>query len=888
VTEPRRRRILRIPFRTNAAGEETDDEIRFHLDMKTEKLRKMGFTESEAKAEAERRFGDVEKVREEVEELMRRRERAMRSFDHMDNLRRNSAYAIRQMVRNPMFSAVAVLTIAIAIGATTSVYSVVDTILLRPLPYAQPNELVMIWADYTRREGPLREWLSYPNFVDFRTEVTAVEASSLFTGWTPTLSGSGQAEQLSGASFTHGMFAEVLAVEPALGRGFTPEDDIPSTNVILISNGFWKRALGADPSIIGRDILLNDVPQTVIGVMPARFQPPALLGTDVWSPLGMDMSTDPPRGNANFRSIGRMVSSGSLAVARTQSEELGRRLEREFPEDNTGMGYYIVPLKTDLVLSAATPLWVLLGSVGFVLLIACVNVANLLLARGAMRESELAVRSALGAGRRGILGQLMTESVILAMIGGALGTVLAFGGTELLVWLAPADTPRLSEVAVDGRVLAFAAGVTAAAGLLFGMLPAARASRTEPAVVLREGGRSGPGLRAGRLRSALVVGQIGLTLVLLVGAGLLVRSFQNLQAVDPGFTPKGVLTLQVFMPSTRYPDAVARRDFMTNVEARLSGIPSVAGVGSVNSLPMASLDGDVTFNVEGEPMPEAGEQIVWLRRATTGYFDAMGLQLMAGRAFDEGDTDDDTQVIIVNETMATRYFGDPRNAVGQRINVNSPANTTWRPIVGVVRDVKNFGIRNDSRNAMYVPFAQLSSPFMFIVIRTEGDPLSVAAAVRREIEAVDAAIAVANVQAMDDYVSASLATDRFSTALLSGFALVALLLAVVGLYGVVSYSVSTRRREMGIRIALGAGTSTIRTLILRWSLGLAAMGIAFGAVGAVGITRLMSSLLFGVSAADPATFAATAGLMAAATVLASLVPAMRATRVDPVRVLKAE
>ena len=585
VSEPKRRRLFRLPFHHTAPREDADDEIQFHLDMKTEKLRAMGFSDLEARAEA----------------------------------------------------------------------------------------------------------------------------------------------------FTYGMFAQVLEVEPAIGRGFTSEDDSPSGNVVLLSDGFWKRGFGGDPSIVGREIILDDRPQTVIGVMPASFRPPGFLGTDIWTPLGIDPTTDPPRGDASFRSVGRMVDAESLGLARTQADALATRLEE--------------------------------------------------------------------------------------------------------------------------------------AG---------------------EGGRSGPNRRTSRARSVLVVGQIGLTLVLLVASGLLVRSFENLKAVDLGFDAENVLSMQIFMSSTRYPDAVARRAFMADIESRLAGIPGVEGVGSVNSLPLASFDGDTQFTIEGEPRPEPGEQIVWLRRATVGYLDAMRIPVVAGRAFDDNDTDEQTQVIIINETLADRYFGSASDALGQRLNVNSPERAVWRPVVGVVRDIKNFGLRAGSRNAMYIPFNQISTAFMFTVVRTVGDPLTVASAVRQEVSEVDATIAVAQLQPMEDLVFDALATDRFSTALLTGFAMVALLLAVVGLYGVVSYGVSTRLREMGVRIALGAESSSIRGLVMRWALGMALMGIALGAAGAYGVTRLMQDLLFGVEAADPLTFATTAVIMAGAAVLASLIPALRATRIDPIKVLKAE
>ena len=892
MSERPRRRFFRLPFKPDSIRREVDEELEFHLEMRSERYRRDGLTPKEAREEARRRFGDVDRVREEVEEMMMRKAKAMRTNDLIDNARRDVAFAARQIMRNPTFSIVAVLTIALGIGSTTSIFSVVDGILLRPLPYEQPEELVMVWADYTRVDVVLpdlrREWLSWPNFSDFRDEVSGVEAVSTFQGWPPTLTGAGDAEQLNAGRFSYGMFSDVFAVAPALGRGFLPEEDVPDgPSVVILSDGFWKRAFGGDPSVVGSDVLLDGRTFTVLGVMPETFRPPSFLGADLWSLLQFDDSNGGGRGAAFLRAVGRLGDGVPLERARAQATELGVRLEQEYPGANSGVGYNIYPLRFDLVQQTSGALWILFGAVGFVLLISCVNVANLLLARGASRGGELAVRVALGAGRGRILNQLLTESLLLALLGGAIGVGLAFVGTEILIGLAPQGTPRIDEVALDARILAFAASVTALAGLFFGALPALRASRAAPAATLGEGERGAAGVRAGRLRNALVIGQVALALVLLVGAGLLIRSFQNLQKVDLGFTSAGVLTLQTQMPQARYPDAPARHEFMRSVEERLSAIPGVASVGSITNLPLAGQDGDTGFQVEGEPPAEPGQpQSVWFRRITPGYLDAMGIELLAGRGFTLADTDEQPQVVLINETLANDYYGG--EAVGKRINVNDPGNPTWREIVGVVADIKNFGIRAESRNAMYVPFYQVSAGFMFTVVRTNLEPTSIMGAVRREVAAVDPAMAVARVQPMSEWVGQSLGSDRFTTILLTGFAVVALLLSVVGLYGVVSYSVSTRLREMGIRIAIGAGASSIHKLVLRWSLRLALIGIVLGGVGALVATRLMEGLLFGVRAADPTTFVMTAAVMAASALGASMIPAIRATRVDPVKVLKAD
>jgi len=862
------------------------------MEQRAAKYERSGMSPEDAQAAARRRFGDVDQVRVEVEGMMKRRKRTMQQSDVIDNARRDVAFAGRQLLRNKAFSSIAMLTIAIAIGATTAIFSVVDGIMLRPLPFEQPEELVMIWADYTRSDMVLadkrRESLSWPNFFDFRDEVSAVEAASAFGGWGPTLTGAGDALQLVGANFSYGMFRQVLGVEPVLGRGFLPEEDAPAGPAsAILSHGLWQRAFGGDPNILNTTILLSDQPITVVGIMAADFAPPAFLGTDIWSTMQVDRSNEGGRGEAFLRAVGRIADGSTVQVAGEQARQLGLRLEEGYPESNARTGFNVYPLHFDLVQQTSTALWVLFGAVGFVLLIACVNVANLLLARGATRSSELAVRVAMGASRRRILSQMMTESMMLGGIGGLLGIGLAYAGTSALVALAPAGTPLIEQVSVDGRILVFAAAITTLAGVLFGILPAVRAARAQPVSALREGGRSGSGGRSGRLRNTLVVGQIGLALMLLVGAGLLVRSLQNLRQVDLGFEPDGVLTMVTQLPRNRYPDPVDRQEFFRTMSQRLVAIPGVEAVGSVSALPMLGFDNDNSFEVEGGTPPAAGiSSTVWLRMTTPGYFDAMGLEVLEGRQFTAGDDAEATQVIVVNETLQRDSFDG--QAIGKRLNVNGPENPVWREVVGVVRDIKNFGIRSDSRNAMYVPYAQFSVSAMFTVVRASVEPESLINTIRAEVSEVDPGLALALVQTMENLVDSSLGNDRFTTSLLGSFAVVALLLAVVGLYGVVSYTVSTRMREMGVRIALGAPRRGIRRLIMRWSLRLAISGIVLGAVGALGMTRLIESLLFGVDTADLTTFGVVSVVMAIAAVLASIIPAVRATRVDPIKVLKAE
>ncbi|MEJ2237327.1 MAG: ABC transporter permease [Gemmatimonadales bacterium] len=806
--------------------------------------------------------------------------------DVMKDLLNDVRYGWRTFRKSPGFTLVVVMTLAIGIGANTAIFSVVDGILLRPLPYPEPGQLVNVWSDYTSRDGPLREWMGYPNFHDLKAEPNLFADISLYLDWGPTLTGHGEPQSVFGAQITPGMFSNVLGVEPALGRSFSPDEGVPGAQlVVLLSHRFWTTVLAQDPAVVGNTLVFDDEPHTVVGVMPADFHPPFLALADAWRPLQQSMAQHQGgRASALFRAVGRLDSGASLEIARARTDALGERLEREYPESNTGVGYALFPLRDDVVAQARSGLWVLLAAVGFVLLIACVNVANLLLARGTARGGELAIRSALGAGRRRIVRQLMTESGLLALAGGGMGVALALWGTDLLVSLAPAGTPRIDEVTVDSRILTFAGAVTLAAGYLFGVVPALKSSRPDRHATLKEGGRGADsGARKRGIRSALVVTQVALALVLLVGAGLLIRSFQQLNAVDLGFEPENLLTATISLPAVRYPDRDARYIFFTELEERLRAVPGVEHVGSTNSLPLGGNNGDTDFRIDGEPEPEPGQQIVWVRRATPGYLEAAGISVLRGRTITRNDDAQAPPVVIINETLANRYFQN-RDPIGTRISLG----TVWREIVGVAKDVKNFGVQRESRNALYLPYAQAPTGFLSLVLRTSVEPNSLMPVVRREIAAADPNLALAQLSTMNAVVRASLATEQFLTRLLSLFAGIALLLAAVGLYGVVSYSVTRRMREMGVRVALGAGGAAIGKLVVRGSLALVGIGAAMGIAGAYGLTRLMKGLLFGVSATDPLTFAGVTVVLATVAIAASLFPAMRAARVDPVSVLNSE
>ncbi|MEJ2204702.1 MAG: ABC transporter permease [Gemmatimonadota bacterium] len=887
MSGPRKRRF-RLPPDPERLRQEVDEEVRFHLEKKVERLRDEGLTEEEAWAEARRRFGSVDRVKSQ---LTREGTMGMRRLAVWDGMRQDMRYALRQVFRNPMFSAITVLTLALGIGATTAIFSVVDGILFRPLPFPEPHELTAVWADWSRRGGPSDEWMNFPNYFDLKDRSRTLEAVAAWDGGPVTLTDRGEPEQIVAGFVSHDMLSDVLGISPAMGRGFTAADDEPGApGTVLLTDGFWRRALGGEPSLSGTTLTLDGEIYTVIGILPPEFEAPFMPNADVWVPLRQSRTDNfCGRGGACLHVVARRADSASLEEARAEATEIARQLEVEYPEANTNTGLTLLPLLQDMVKDARAALLVLLGGVGVVLLIACVNVANLLLARSTVRSSELAVRSALGAGRRRLTSQLLTESALLAALGGLAGLALAYLGTDVLVATAPAGTPRIEGVGVDGRVLAFVAAATLLSGLLFGVIPSLRSAAGDLHGNLREGGRGGSrGLAGMRARGALVSGQVALALMLLVGAGLLLRSFQNLRAEDLGFEPENVLTLQVGLPGTRYPDADARRSFVASLEERLGALPGVDAVGSTSWLPLTGFGSDVTFNIEGRPVaPPGQEQAVWFRRVTPGYPDAMGMRLVAGRWLTASDDENAPRVVVINDGLARRHFPG-ENPVGQRLNLGDPENPRWWEIVGIATEVRYFGIRGDSRDALYLPFHQAPTSTVFVVLRSGREAAALASETRTIVAEMDPSLAVASVRPLETVVADALGPERFVTLLLGLFAAVALVLAVVGLYGVVSYGVSQRMREMGVRLALGAESGRIRGLILGQSLILVGVGLALGVGGGLAATRLMERLLFGVSATDPWTFGVVAAVLTAVALVATAVPARRAARVDPIVVLRSE
>jgi putative ABC transport system permease protein len=798
-------------------------------------------------------------------------------------------YSIRMLFKNRGFTKVALLALALGIGANTAIFSVVNSVLLRPLPFSDPQRLIMIWENYQQRGGPEREWASPADFRDFRDQAQSFEHVAALGGWGPTLTGQDEPEDLQGGAVSNDTFA-MLGVEPALGRSFKADEDQPGAErVVVLSHHLWERRFGADPSIVGKNLTLSGESFTVIGVMPPGLSFPILNNAEIWRTIGPLLAANPgcDRGCVTLRVIAKLKEGVSIEAARAEMNTITGQIAERYPEDNKGVGATLVPLHEQLVGDVRPAMLVLLGAVGLVLLIACANVANLLLARAAVREKEVAIRAALGASRARLIRQHLTESLVLAVTGGALGLLIAFWMVDLLVSFAPKGTPRLGEVSIDPTVLAFTFGIAVLTGVAFGLAPALMASRTNFNSALKEGGRdSSATTRGARVRSALVVSEVALSLMLLIGAGLLIKSFVNLQHVDPGFNPNSVLRVDVTLPRTRYPERNQTAAFYKQLLEGVAALPGVQSAGAVSSLPLSGGGTDSNFAIEGQPPAEADHRpVAWYSSVTPGYFRALGIRLLSGREFTEADNADAPKAVVISDTMARRYFpgGDP---LGKRLVFGGGKDL--REIVGVISDVKFFGLNLDARPSMYFPQAQTPSRGMSLVVRTQGDPLALASAIRGQTSALDRDLAVSSVMTMEQLVSTSLSEPRVILLLLAAFASVAMLLSAIGVYGVVSYSVTHRSHEIGVRMALGARASDVLKLVVGQGMALVLGGLALGLAAAYALSRVMEAMLFGVSATDATTFAMTALLLAGVALGACFLPALRAMRVDPMIALRCE
>jgi putative ABC transport system permease protein len=819
----------------------------------------------------------------------------------MDRLLQDIRYAARRLLRSPGFTLVAVLTLALGIGANSAIFTVVHGVLLRSLPFAEPDQLVA-FGTVKHGEVPRAGSLSPPDFMSLREQAmqerpgspaVLTDAAAISYGGA-TLTGTGEPLRID-AAWVSASFFELFGAAPVLGRTFSAEENEPGNSAVaVLSHGFWQQQFGGDPGILGQTITMSGVARTVIGVAPPGFGFPE--NRTLWAPLPygetFSSETDVNRRAQYLSVVGRLRPGVSVEQARAEVRAIAARLEQDFPKTNTNITLAMLPLHEVMVGAVRTPLLILLGAVGFVLLIACANVANLLLARAAARQGEMAVRAALGAERSRLVGQLLTESLLLGLLGGALGLLLAYGGTQLLTTLQPEGIPRLDGITVDLTVVLFTIGIAAATGVLFGLVPALQATRTDLTSALATSGRGALGGRAGqRTRSLLVVSEMALAVMLLVGAGLLMRSFVHLQQVDPGFRPEQALALDLELPDRSYPEEAQRIAFFNTLLERIEALPGVSTAGAVNLLPMGEDRFVISFAVRGRPPAPQGEgEALEVRIATPDYFRTMGIPLRQGRAFTEADRADAPQVVLINETTAQRHFAG-EDPIGKYIQLGwrqSEERFAGGEVVGIVADVRQLGPGEDFLPELYLPYAQAPESEMSIVVRAAGDPLALAGAIRAEVRALDPNLPVTALRTLDQVLSSAVAQPRFYVLLLGIFAAVALVLAAIGIFGVMSYAVVQRTREIGIRIALGAAPGAVLQMVIRRALLLAAGGVVVGLGGSLVVTRVLESLLYGVSTTDPATFLTVAALLTTVAMLAAYLPARRATRVDPMIALRSE
>ena len=809
----------------------------------------------------------------------------------MDALLQDVRYGLRRLRAAPAFAATVILTLALGIGANTAIFSVVNALLLRPLPYAEPGRLVTIEHRYPGLDD-MKAPVSAAGFADYQANTRSFAAMAVETGWGPNLTGVGEPERLTGARVS-GRFFPTLGVAPLLGRALRPDEDQPGSNqVVVLSHGLWLRLFGGEPGAVGRTMQLNGESYEVVGVMPPGFRDFFNRRAELWTPLALppDRYADGQWTNEWLNLVARLKPGVTEEQARTEMRTHADALRQRFPDDFPDRWSLLVTSLAEKGSGDTRPaLLVLLGAVGFVLLIACANVANLLLARGASRMREVAVRSALGAPRRALVRQLLVESLLLALAGGLAGLLVGAAAVRALVAWNPGDLPWASDIRVDGLVLAFTAGVAVLTGILFGLVPAVQTSRSDLQTVIKEGGRGVHAERGGRtLRRALVVAEVALALVLLAGSGLLLKSFARLQRVDPGFVPENLLTFAVALPAAKYPSDTQRIAFFDQLFPRLAALPGVRAAGGTSVLPFGGNWSTGSFTVEGFT-PAEDEPGPWgdIRTVSPDFLKALGAPLLRGRHLGPDDGPGRPLVAVVDAEMVRRYWPDA-DPIGKRVTFGPDSAPAWIEIVGVVGHTMHEGLDADARVQLYLPYAQRNPGQLTVALRTTGDPARLTAAARSAVRAIDPDQPIANVRTMEELVDTSLGGRRLAAVLLAVFAGVALLMAAVGIYGVMSFAVAQRTRELGVRVALGASRASVLRLVVRQGMGLVLLGVAIGAAGALGLTRLIASQLYAVRSTDPATFGLVALALVATALVAILVPAARAMRLDPVAALRDE
>ncbi|HKG94606.1 MAG TPA: ABC transporter permease [Gemmatimonadaceae bacterium] len=887
-SSPSWRRYLRL--RRSDVRADVDDELRFHLELRVADLIAAGMPPAAARAEAERRFGDVHEIGDACLTIDERRLRRADRLEVIAHMRQDLTLAARSLRKSPGFALTALLSIALGVGLTTTVFSAARAILIRPLPFERPDELVAVYARNTVW-GVGGVNISYPDYLSWRDESRSLAGLAMWTWDSHTLSGGGgtaDAERVEGAEVTADLFP-LLGVRPLLGRAFEPGDETPGRHhVVLLSHGLWRRRYAGDPAIVGRAVTVDGRPYTVVGVMPPRFHFPER--GQMWVPFSITPDAR-SRDNRYFAgAIGRMQPGVSLERARADLAAVSARLQKEYP-GNVGWTADVVTMRDDLVGDLRRPLLVVLGAVGLVLLVACANVANLMLARGTARERELAVRAAIGAGRGRLVRQVLAESLLLAALGGAAGAALAAFGVRLFGRAFPNDVPYYISLGLDGGALAFALLLSALAAALCGLAPALRAGRVDPGVALREGGRGTTA--AGRSRAlmnhgpTLVVAEVALSIVLMVGAMLLVRSYANLQETELGFTERGLLTLRISLPSATYGPRERVGAYYTALLERVAALPGVESVGAAQGAPFSGWDVSASVAAEGRPPAPPGRELTsHYQFVTPEFFHALGVPVLRGRGLAATDRDSMALVGVVNESLVRTLFPN-EDPLGKRVQIGGD---TWVTVVGVVRDYRHYRLPQPMGPAIYLPFAATPPRTMALAVRAAGgvDPLALLPAVQAAMRAIDPDVPAYRVQTLEQVVSASLWRQRLQGQVLGAFAALALLMAAVGLYGVISYAVAQRTRELGVRIALGAGRGHVLALVLGQGARLALAGTAAGLAGALALSRVLSSLLYGVRPTDLATFVGVPAALVVVALGACYVPARRAAGVDPVVAMRGD
>ncbi|HKV39771.1 MAG TPA: ABC transporter permease [Blastocatellia bacterium] len=813
----------------------------------------------------------------------------------METVLQDIRYALRIMIKSPVFTGVAVVALALGIGSATAIFSVINAVLLKPLQFKEPSRLVQIWGKFDKQGLP-QNWISEPELWDLKQQTRSFEDLAGFTAGGANLTGSGDPVRVNSA-LVNASFFRLLGIQAAKGRTFYEEEDRPGANTeVILSDSLWKSRFAGDPGIVGRAVTLSGQSFTVVGIMPQGFDYPAK--SDLWEPLALDAAKPGARGSHYLEVLGRLRPGLTLQQASSDLAGVATVLLGRYPDNyggNSGWGMYAIPLKTQMVGDVRPAMLVLLGAVTFLLLIACANVANLLLVRATVREKEIAIRAALGAGRRRLVKQLLTESVMLALAGGAIGFALAYAAVKAFVAFGPKDLPRLDEVAVNWPVLIAALGLSLATGLVFGVFPALHLSRPDLHRSLKEGGRTQAGGRSG-MTSALVVSEGALALILLVGAGLMMKSFRRLLEVPLGFTSDHLLTFRITLPPRTYPDGTKLQTFYDSLLEKVRRIPGVETAGAVSQLPLSGAYSSGTTIVEDTSAGPGLARVMGLypmleadrREVTPGYFESMHIPLKEGRMFTPADNDLAPKVVIIDEKFA-RTFWPKADPLGKRVLTGgSREKPEWGTIVGVAGHVRHYGLEKEGREQLYFPFDQKTSNTMYLTLRTSGDPDSVVGAARSAVMELDRGEPIYQVKSMDELLAGSIAQPRLYLALFVAFAAVALVLAAVGIYGMMSYAVTQRTNEIGVRMALGATAMDVVRLVTFRGLLLTGGGLVIGLAGSFGLTRLMVSLLYAVSPTDPATFVLISLLLGVVAIAACVIPARRATRVDPLAALRYE